>query len=112
MSFERWSFPFPGSSTDLRHVWTPRVAQEESSDRGSAWSGLTCVRPFLRLTCRGPGWEFADQAPIKSTGSRHSFPSWFVRSRLVDRCAIPLLRSSHAPTAPQPRALTPRLEPD
>ena len=66
---------------------------------------LTCVRPLMRLTRRRPGWEFADQVQISPTRLKRLSQSWFSRSRLSDRCAIPLLRPSHAPTAPQPRAL-------
>ena len=66
---------------------------------------LTCVRPLMRLTRRRPGWEFADQVQIRATRLERLSQSWFSRSRLRDRCAIPLLRPSHAPTAPQPRAL-------
>ena len=28
---------------------------------------LTCVRPLMRLTRRGPGWEFADQVQFRPT---------------------------------------------
>jgi len=66
---------------------------------------LTCVRPLMRLTRRRPGWEFADQVQISPTRLKRLSQSWFSRSRPNDRCAIPLLRPSHAPTAPQPRAL-------
>jgi hypothetical protein len=66
---------------------------------------LTCVRPLMRLTRRRPGWEFADQVQVRPTRSRRLSQSWFSRSRLGDRCAIPLLQPSRAPTAPRPRAL-------
>src|SRR3954454_3195319 len=66
---------------------------------------LTCVRPLMRLTRRRPGWEFADQVQFSPTRLKRLSQSWFSRSRLSDRCAIPLLRPSHAPTAQQPRAL-------
>src|SRR4030095_15525081 len=66
---------------------------------------LTCVRPLMRLTRRRPGWEFADQVQIRPTRLKRLSQSWLSRSRPNDRCAIPLLRPSYAPTAPQPRAL-------
>ena len=61
----------------LRHVWTPHETQEKSSEQCSAWSGLTCVRPLMRLTCRGPGWEFADQVQFRPTRSKRLSQSWF-----------------------------------
>jgi len=40
--------------------------------------GLTCVRPLMRpFTCRGPGWEFADQVQIRTTCSKLLSQSWF-----------------------------------
>ncbi len=66
---------------------------------------LTCVRPLMRLTRRRPGWEFADQVQFRPTRLERLSQSWFSRSRLSDRCAIPLLRPSYAPTAPRPSAL-------
>jgi hypothetical protein len=66
---------------------------------------LTCVRPLMRLTRRRPGWEFADPVQISPTRLKRLSQSWLSRSRPNDRCAIPLLRPSYAPTAPQPRAL-------
>src|SRR4051794_11986682 len=33
---------------------------------------LTCVRPLMRrVSCRGPGWEFADRVQIKAAYSRY-----------------------------------------
>src|SRR3954464_11068115 len=52
---------------------------------------LTCVRPLMRLTRRGPGWEFADQVQVRPTRLKRLSQSWFSRSRLSDRSAIPLL---------------------
>src|SRR5215207_6268163 len=57
-----------------------------------------------RLTEKAP-YKFADQVQIRATRLKRLSQSWFSRSRLRDRCVIPLLRPSHAPTAPQPRAL-------
>ena len=56
------------------------------------------------LTEKAP-YKFADQVQISPTRLKRLSQSWFSRSRPSDRCAIPLLRPSHAATAPQPRAL-------
>ena len=56
------------------------------------------------LTEKAP-YKFADQVQVRPTRLKRLSQSWLSRSRLSDRCAIPLLRPSHAPTAPQPRAL-------
>jgi hypothetical protein len=56
------------------------------------------------LTEKAP-YKFADQVQVRPTRLKRLSQSWLSRSRLSDRCAIPLLRPSRAPTAPQPRAL-------
>ena len=33
--------------------------------RGGGRPHMACVRPLMRLTCRGPGWEFADQVQFR-----------------------------------------------
>src|SRR5919206_1042980 len=38
---------------------------------------LTCVRPLMRLTRRGPGWESADQVQVRPTRLKRLSQSWF-----------------------------------
>src|SRR3954465_2445354 len=57
-----------------------------------------------RLTEKAP-YKSGDQVQISPTRLKRLSQSWFSRSRPNDCCAIPLLRPSYAPTAPQPRAL-------
>ena len=38
---------------------------------------LTCVRPLMRLTRRGPGWESEDQVQFKPTRLKRLSQSWF-----------------------------------
>ncbi len=44
------------------YVWTPALAQEESSDWCGAWSSADMYPAFdAAMTCRRPVWEFADR---------------------------------------------------
>src|SRR4051812_24701797 len=62
---------------------------------------LTCVRPLMRrVSCRGPGWEFADRVQIKAAYSRYGVAHWFSRPRLSTVAPYP---SSDLPPPRQPR---------
>src|SRR4051812_37358040 len=62
---------------------------------------LTCVRPLMRrVSCRGPGWEFADRVQIKAAYSWYGVAHWFSRPRLSTVAPYP---SSDLPTPRQPR---------
>src|SRR5215208_6112547 len=43
---------------------------------------LTCVRPWMRLTRRGPRWESGDQVQVRPTRLKRLSQSWLSRSRL------------------------------
>src|SRR5215207_380477 len=61
---------------------------------------LTCVRPLVRLTRRGPRWESEDQVQFKPTRLTRLSQSWFSRSGLLT--VAPSL-SCDPPTPRQPR---------
>src|ERR687889_2644338 len=61
---------------------------------------LTCVRPLVRLTRRGPRWESGDQVQFKPTRLKRLSQSWLSRSGLST--VAPSL-SSDPPTSRQPR---------
>src|SRR4051812_40231584 len=62
---------------------------------------LTCVRPLMRrVSCRGPGWEFADRVQIKAAYSWYGVAHWFSRPRLSTVAPYP---SSDLPPPRQPR---------
>jgi hypothetical protein len=58
-------------------VDAPGDAREIFRIRAARGRVLTCVRPLMRLTCRGPGWEFADQVQYRTTRSKRLSQSWF-----------------------------------
>ena len=58
-------------------VDAPGDAREIFRIRAARGRVLTCVRPLMRLTCRGPEWEFADQVQYRTTRSRRLSQSWF-----------------------------------
>ena len=106
-------FQCPGSSPSRQQptcVDAPLGAREIFKSGVARGRVLTCVRPLMRLTRRGPRWEFEDQVQFKPTRSRRLSQSWFSRSRLSTvRHPSPLtfprldsLAVATAPTPPQP----------
>src|SRR5215210_8043312 len=99
--------PFPNFATCVDAPLGAREIFKSGAARGQV---LTCVRPLLRLTRRGPRWESGDQVQFKPTRLKRLSQSWFSRSGLLTvRHPSPstfLLLDSlavvTAPTPPQP----------
>src|SRR3954465_114329 len=110
------SYPTPPSAPTTRSIHATCVDAPLGARRivvlGAARRRvLTCVRPLMRrVSCRGPGWESADQVQIKAAYSRYGVAHWFSRPRLLTvapslSCDPPTpdsLAVVTAPTPPQP----------
>src|SRR3954454_6270493 len=70
--------PFFGSLTNFATcVDAPFGAREIFKSGAARGRVLTCVRPLLRLTRRGPGWESGDQVQVRPTRLTRLSQSWF-----------------------------------
>ena len=91
----------PGDVVIMDMCGRPLRSKKNLQDGSARRRVLTCVRPLMRrVTCRGPVWESADRIHFNLARSRRSSMTWFSRSRLINRCAIP---PSDLPAPRQPR---------
>src|SRR5215210_8885720 len=108
--------PFPNFATCVDAPLGAREIFESGTARGRV---LTCVRPLLRLTRRGPRWESGDQVQFKPARLKRLSQSWFSRSGLLtvrhpSPLTFPLLDSLAVvtmPTPPQPELDKPHRAP-